>query len=279
MASESDDEYEPASISTKPTSRMKISNVFLSMGLLAMALKDVLQRDKYGLEMFAGVKAICKAFNGMGMNFSSFEIQDSPDQDVCSLRGFVLAAALILQCLPDGVVWFATVCSTWVFMSKSSTGRHLHVLGNGSAACHYANIMVHRVALLCELATTRAVKWVLDQPRSITMQLHPRRELMLKKHEDANIHVHTNVPTYMGAFGGESQKCLKLSGTAEWLPRMKAQASNATLYPKRDIVRKTISKNGTQQVTGGKDLKSTQAYTNQFGLQVAVSLFNTLVAA
>ena len=44
---------------------MKISNVFLSMGLLAMALKDVLQRDKYGLEMFAGVKAIFKAFNGM----------------------------------------------------------------------------------------------------------------------------------------------------------------------------------------------------------------------
>eukprot|EP00969_Alexandrium_andersonii_P091639 4044877-Alexandrium_andersonii.AAC.1 len=106
---------------------------------------------------------------------------------MCTFGGFVTATRFLLECLPGSLVWFAVVCSTWVFMSRSSTGRNVCVLGNGSACTKYANVMVHRVCLLCELASSCNVKWVIEQPTSSTMHRHPRFEQMLAKHKACGI--------------------------------------------------------------------------------------------
>jgi hypothetical protein len=53
-----------------------------------------------------------------------------------------------------GFVWAAVVCSTWVFFSKSSTGRHLNASGFNTLCVAYANCMVERVCMLLELATS-----------------------------------------------------------------------------------------------------------------------------
>ena len=76
--------------------------------------------------------------------------------------------------------------------------------------------------------------------------------------------------TCMGAFGGGSEKGMHLVGTAPCIEGLAAKSpkqlcgSNAP-----EIVRKKIRADGSVSVSGGKDLKASQAYPPNFGLKVA----------
>ena len=175
-------------------------------GILQLALDKVGDRVTHGVEFFAGVKTIMRGMCAFDYPFKSFEINDNDNnQDINSRAGFINAVAFVLSCIPFGFIWCAVVCSTWVFMSKSSTGRHIHPLGyGGSITCHYANVMVQRVCMLLELATSMQVHWVVEQPRSSTLHEHPRWELMAERH--AIIWSIRCINTFMGAFMGDSEK-------------------------------------------------------------------------
>ena len=260
----------------KPATRAKSSGVMRVSKALAvllpLALAQVTARNQHGCEYFAGVKAITRAMIGMGYKFESFEIQDAEDgsQDINTKQGFLRAMVHICKTMHHAHIWVAVVCSTWVFMSKSSTGRHIHVLGyQDNIGVHYANVMVHRVCLLLELATSINVDWVVEQPRSSTLHEHPRWVLMTKRMQAVNVPLQ-RVNTSMGAFRGQTVKSLKFFGTAPWLPNLEvniALAANSSAG--RGMFRKEEKPDGTVAISGGSELNASQAYTPEFGLAVA----------
>eukprot|EP00969_Alexandrium_andersonii_P251836 11130408-Alexandrium_andersonii.AAC.1 len=181
MAAESDDSdnpdvvvqvLEPAVVPEQAASipkvpKFPISRTLFALGILAHVLHQPPPRTVHACEYFAGVKAITRAMNGMSYSCLSFEIKDAPDgsQDLCTRAGFERATTHVLSVVPGGFIWVAVVCSTWVFMSKSSTGRDKDVMGNPNQVCTlYANAMVQRVCMLLELATACGVHWIVERP-------------------------------------------------------------------------------------------------------------------
>eukprot|EP00969_Alexandrium_andersonii_P344729 15239111-Alexandrium_andersonii.AAC.1 len=102
-------------------------------------------------------------------------------------------------------------------MSKGSTGRNKHVLGNDGQLCTiYANVMVHRISMLLEVATACGLDWIVEQPRSSTMHKHPAWEKMVEHHAKNGTQVEkTNV--CLGEYGARTPKDLKLFHTAKWV--------------------------------------------------------------
>ena len=52
------------------------------------------------------------------------DLRISVDHDMLRPSGFFIAIAFIMSIEIGGVAWFAPPCSTWVWMSRSSTKRH-----------------------------------------------------------------------------------------------------------------------------------------------------------
>ena len=89
-----------------------------------------------------------------------------------SPRGFLHAVTCVCDLNPQGYLWLATVCSSWVWMCSFSTGRTAdNPLGVPSPCVNLANIMVARCGLLIMLATTSGNVWTLEQPWSSLMEV------------------------------------------------------------------------------------------------------------
>ena len=72
----------------------------------------------------------------------------------------------------------------------------------------------------------------------------------------------------MGAFGGESDKGMKLYGTAPFLRCLEA-ALPKDFQPRVQLTVSTVLSSGKQSVSGSSELKASQAYPRRFGFQVA----------
>ena len=128
------------------------------------------------LEMFCGVAAITRAFTEAGYPSMGYDyLKDPVTNNVLSSAGFACALSLTLSLDPmAGFLWLATVCSTWVWISSSSTGRTVdYPLGVPCESTASANCMVARCGLLVVLAISRGCIWALEQPASSLMVLHP----------------------------------------------------------------------------------------------------------
>ena len=113
-----------------------------------------------------------------------------------SSLGFCIALALALLLKPGGFSMNAPVCSTWVWMSRSTTGRRLwKPLGNRTKNCKSANIMVARVTLLLYIYEALGVFWVLEQPTNSLMACHPQLAKFLEKRAVKRVSIR------MGEFG------------------------------------------------------------------------------
>jgi hypothetical protein len=129
-----------------------------------------------GAEFFAGDMAITTKVRELGYSCFPYEIKfDGITHDINSDAGFVLALVVLCRVKLRGIVWFGIVCSTWVFMSRSTTGRDVHCpLGRPTTVVAAANKMTSRVMLLFWLAHAKQCFTVLEQPSSSLMYLHPR---------------------------------------------------------------------------------------------------------
>ena len=93
--------------------------------ILAMILANVnMPRNLHCVEYFSGVAVIAAAFQAAGLNARTYDIMaDSIHENLNTPEGLCQALMLALNMLRGGVCHFATVCSTWVFMSLASTKR------------------------------------------------------------------------------------------------------------------------------------------------------------
>ena len=124
-----------------------------------------------GVEFFAGCGAVTSAFVGAGFKVLGYELlKDPSSMDLLSPEGLGLALGVALRIRRGGYCHFAPVCSTWVWMSRWSTGRtEIAPLGE-AATCHDANVMTSRVILLVYILIARGVWVTLEQPTSSLMR-------------------------------------------------------------------------------------------------------------
>lgn len=233
------------------------------------------------VEYFSGVETIVSAFRENGMPAEPFDIRNSWRQDLCNVTGFVTALRLASR-LQDGasLATFATVCSTWVWVSRSSTGRSSNnPHGNTTLGCvRTANLMVARTALLALYLLCRNVRWLLEQPSSSLMSQHSRLR-MLQRLGGAGARPFEaaqwgDIFTWLGAFGGEISKPTRLygNGGVRFLAALRRdrpplgtfQAQAAGVY-RVDVT------GGKKSVSGGPRLKATQEYPKEFGRQVCLA--------
>jgi len=78
------------------------------------------------VEFFCGVAAHVRAFQRAGCTAVGCDVlRDHEYMDILSPAGMVCGITLARSLHPLGVAWLAVVCSSWVFISNSSTGRHI----------------------------------------------------------------------------------------------------------------------------------------------------------
>jgi hypothetical protein len=123
--------------------------------LLASRAVDLTEIYDCG-ELFAGDHAVSTALRDASFTVFSMDIkytQNSPRPHAMNINtpaGFALALWGLLRMRPRGLLVMAPVCSSWVFLSRSTTQRSKTApLGSDNVTCvEEGNLMVARCALL-----------------------------------------------------------------------------------------------------------------------------------
>lgn len=231
-------------------------------------------RDLTFVEIFAGEAAVSRGMRLLGYAGSTFDMRLSESHDILTPVGFLTVLAAVLRIRPGGVLWAAPPCSTWVFLSRHSTGRNKDPSGNWetSAYVESQNALVCRVLVFVRLCIARGVYYIIEQPRSSCMFEYGPFKAFLQKHHAGSVF------TEMGAFGMKAEKDMILLGTAPYLPKLvrrltfdQRQELRTNKKGKKETAIYSIRPDGTKGVQGGRDLKSTQAYPIGFGCAHALA--------
>ncbi len=217
------------------------------------------------IESFAGEKSVSRALRGLGYRGYSLDVRSSRTHDVLTPEGVHLLLLQVLRLRRGGVLWCAPPCSSWIFMSRGSTGRTPDEPW-GNVASKYIlaqDALVERLVLALEICTLRGAWWIIEQPANAIMWLYPAVRERMARHQVKPLRLE------MGAYGGSSRKPTHLVGTAPYLPSLQRSCTG----PEREALRSygvrtahtyTDSK-GRKRCAGSKDLKATQAYPDGFG--------------
>ena len=190
--------------------------------------------------------------------------------DFCANSGFALAINSVTRLLPGSIAPLGPVCSSWIFLSRSCSGRSvLFPIGWESRAwVRSANVMNARVALLVMLISFYGCTFVLEQPvsslfTSTPSWIHAVRQLR-----------RNGVSTWrqciqLGAFGGQTQKPLHLYSNNRGLLRMLYRpltgVDKLRFAANSRLATLGISKAGRKGVTGVKSaLRASQRETQLF---------------
>lgn len=230
--------------------------VLMQLVCLLYRANGVMAMDVDCVEYFAGCQAVTRAWSRCGYKSCPYEILlDKSTMDILSPTGFCIALTMALRLKRNAFVLLATVCSTWVFLSRSSTGRSIwRPLGNGSKTVEAANVMVSRMTLVLWLLQAKSIVWLYEQPTSSILWFHPRMTEFIRRQCAFRTH------TYMGSFGAASPK-----GTVLWGSRPETKFLSRNLPTDREWST-DITKKSESGVSGGPGLKKSQAYTPEFGL-------------
>ena len=232
---------------------------------------------KHGfLEFFAGNESISKGMRLYGYSGLSFDLRRCADHNFLTPCGFLSALAACMMVRRGGLVWWAPPCSSWVFMSRSSTGRAKSVEGNpDNESVQAQNILVRRLVYLLTLLIKRGFYFVVEQPRSSIIWEHPVFKRFLRRWslliDDAD--------PQLGSFSLDSRKDTKLRGTAPHLSsgRMRRKMSRQQRRWMDDGHRAKTTvywkENGVKKSRGTSVLKSTQAYPVALGCANAGAFF------
>jgi hypothetical protein len=223
------------------------------------------------VEIFAGERAVSKGMTLLGYSGMSMDLRLDHRHDIMTPIGLVLLIVSIARLRPGGIFWAAPPCSTWVFLSRHSTGRDKVITGNPmSEYVEAQNALVCRLLLVCRLCIARGVYFIIEQPTSTCMWEYPNFVDFLNKHPEIN-----RVKLQMGAYGLLAQKDTMLLGTAPYLEALHRRMVQSEIqHVANEAMQTTVSYidgGGAKRCHGGKDLKQTQAYPLGFGAAHALA--------
>ena len=192
--------------------------------------------------------------------------------DICTDIGFIFTFGLILRLRPgsSSIAFLAPVCSSWVWISRYRTGRSPGVpLGfRFDPEIENFNVMVSRCILILFYLCIMDIPWVLEQPGTSIMNLHPRFQQIIAMFPIYRIYV------YLSAYGGDSAKptllwsnCQSLLDGLEPITLMPWQRVNTNLSTR--VWNATKERWDTFGRT--KELVSSSAYPASFGRALARS--------
>ena len=244
----------------------------LFLALIAMVLQATqgLQSPVNAVEGFSGVGRIDTAFKEMGYAAHGFDIDHHRCfESINSDEGFCTLIYWILCLSPLGLAHFATVCSTWVWVSRSSTGRSaVKPEGFDTEAVRSANCMVERTVLLLLLCAARGCHFILEQPASSVMEFMPCVQ-HLKRCIGSSW---TCIFTYMGMFGHDCWKPTHLySSTPKVLAlkrKLDKNSDYANGWSSSKCVKVRCDTRGFIHVDGAEGLKQSQEYPKEYGDEV-----------
>ena len=219
---------------------------------------------------FSGAEAISNGLRQQGLYVVSYDIKKGPMFDINSTAGFVLALLLTLRVKPGGFVWFAPLCSSWVWMCRNTTGR-TPVFPEGRflvPSVRYGNVMCARVLLLLWIAECRGVFIGLEQPTSSVMEHVPKFQDMLKCRR-RSLGPLWRVRLSLGYYGAESSKPVFVYSNFKWVEQVSEYTTRVQLPKSEGVVTRTVNMDGRLQVSGGRNLKETENYPKHFGTAVA----------
>ena len=213
------------------------------------------------VELFSGVGQITSKFTQSGLAALGYDIvNDKSNHDLCSVQGFVFALICVMRLSTDGLAWFATVCSSWIWLARASTSRTTgRPLGfNDTQSTIEGNMQVARSAILMALVHAKHAWWALEQPLKSLMEYHPAMAWL------AGSVPWFEVSTVMGAFGAPSLKPSRLYSNASWILGLHREKPRNFVPANTDLV--SYEQVGSKRrVSGSKGLKVTQEYTPAFG--------------
>ena len=185
-------------------------------------LPSVRDPDITWLDMYMGRGHIKDEAERRGFQALGFEVlDDAVLQNAMTLQGMITMLLYCMRLGSTGVSHWGTVCSSWVFLSRSSTGRtKSNIRGyNSCLAARTGNTQVGRMVLALLLLQVRGACWILEQPNSSIMYLHHAMQWLWRRYP------WVTVGTNMGAFGGPTPKPTKLRSNKAWVGRMRKTAS------------------------------------------------------
>jgi len=225
------------------------------------------------VEYFAGSCTVTRHLQAQGYQGVPYDkLFNNVLQNVLCYKGFCFA--MWLACMVDsaGIVFLAPVCSSWVWVCRSGSGRcAAFPLGDTSKRfVRHGNAMVSRTVLLLWILEARGVFWVLEQPLSSLLYLHCRFQQFLR------IRPVYRINFFMQSFAGNDDMhdvspkptvlysnrsaLMKIATRAQELQSCSTARSSHTLCYE--------AKNGG--VTGNKEaLEASSAYPSLFGKTIA----------
>ena len=169
-----------------------------------------------------------------------------------------------------GLVWSGQVCSTWVWLARSSTRRTWELpLGNLLCPCVRAgNAMAARTSFFACFCYARGLDFVVEQPASSLLWRHDALRHVAFRARKLGFTYH-QISTFMSQFCAPTSKPTILTGNCSWLHAL-ARDSPGQCDERSGTATVTVDENGRRQVTGDKTgaLKETQEYTREFGIAV-----------
>ena len=194
------------------------------------------------IEYFSGVANIARAFRHNRGTAAEYDyIRSAEHENLCKPSGWMTAFVLAMKLQERGLASWATVCSSWIFMSKSCTGRSRAdpwgaPPGPGiTESTEKGNTMVARMICVLMLLQARKCTWLLEQPESSVMEYIPQFSCLRMRVQ--------RVRTVMGAFGHDSRKGTILLSCHDWHKALEREVPPG-FTPKKMMTKRFIDKNG-----------------------------------
>jgi len=236
--------------------------LLLSTQKEAAKLEIPLGRCVDALELFSGKRAITRHTIKKGWVALSFDKLDG--ENILTAKGYQLAMEKVMSLRIGGCLWAAPECSSWVWISRSGSGRSKDkATGNAKLSrIDEANIMVSRLTNLLLLAWSRGAHIFVEQPVSSVMNFFSPMSYFI-----ASCLLFSTI-TWLGAFGAETSKPINVWSTCAAVKSLKKSIP-------RGLKRLCTKKQGR---TYGKtdDLTESSAYPEKFGRAVA-NLYSELL--
>ena len=218
-----------------------------------------ISRDVDAVEFMCGKAEISNAAARRGLVSIGYDKSYSASDinDINSLAGFKRAMQLAMRVRPHGSIWCAPVCSSWTWISRSSTGRSVSCAQGDTdrTRTRQSNFMVVRLALILLVAWLRGVHLFMENPVSSVIQhFSPMREVVqcLLTHR---------VVCHLCSFGADTQKSVAIWSTTPLVSKL--------YRPKVPTSKRLCTRDGDSVTGKAKELKQSQAYPRDFGVAVA----------
>ena len=213
------------------------------------------------LELFAGKQEFTRKANQVGLKAAGFDIlYDKKYGDFMGPLGYALSVLLASTLKPGGICVAAPVCSSWVWISRGTTGRTFK-LPLGDTTCEFVragNSMVSRLVLIMYILMAKGIFFVIEQPRGSLMERHPRFKRMMSTYGIHRVYIS------MGDYGASSQKPTWLYSAHECIENIKMFTLPGARRRKRRLATEYIDKRGEMKIMGNARVKRSQAYTTAF---------------